>query len=307
MIFYHPWSDNVPSLEQYLAFVQTADRGSLTAAAKHLGCSLQSVSRALAALEDELGIELIRRTTRRMQLSPAGLVFHQRIKAALADIEHACAEASHESARIGGLFRVGASVMFAPNYVAPAVVGFLQRFPDLEIELVLADSVADLIAERLDVAIRIGDLSASSLKVRRLANLRRVVVASPIYLARHGEPRVPSDLARHACVVRTSGPEGDSWPMTIGGKPTNVAVRGTLRCNDAASANAAVVLGAGLGLAPLWQVRADLDQGRLGVVLAEFEPPSIPVQAVWPGNAGTPAKTRLFVDTIAAKLAAERL
>ncbi|MDR3516442.1 MAG: substrate binding domain-containing protein [Azospirillaceae bacterium] len=197
--------------------------------------------------------------------------------------------------------------MFAANHVTPAVVAFLQRFPDLEIELVLADAIVDLIEERLDVAIRIGNLGASSLKVRRLANLRRVIVASPIYLARHGEPHMPSDLSRHACVVRTFGPEGDSWPLTIGEKPTAVAVRGTLRCNDAASANTAVVSGAGLGLAPLWQVRADLDQGRLAVVLAEFEPPPIPVQAVWPGNAGTPARTRLFVDTIAARLAAERL
>lgn len=297
----------MPSLEQYAAFVETVERGSLTAAAKHLGRSLQSVSRALATLEDELGVELVRRTTRRMQPSPAGVIFHQRMKAALADIEHARAEATRENARIGGVFRVGASVLFAPNYVTPAAIAFLQRFPALEIDLVLADSIADLIEERLDVAIRIGDLKASSLKARRITQLRRVIVASPTYLARHGLPRTPSDLARHACVVRTFGPEGDSWPLTIDGNTTRIPVRGVFRCNDAASANVAVILGAGLGLVPLWQVRAELDQGRLELVLSDHEPPPVPVHAVWPGNAGTPARTRMFVDMLIARLSGERI
>lgn len=294
-------------LDDYRAFAEVLDRGSLTAAARQLGRSVQAVSRALLTLERELGAELVRRTTRRLQATPAGLLFHRRIKAVLLELDEARAEAALNDERIAGAFRIGASVLFASHHVTPAAVAFFQRYPALEIEMVLSDAMADLIKDRIDVAIRVGTTVSSTLKTRRLAMLRRVVVASPDYLARHGRPQTPGDLADHCCVVRTFGPEGDVWPLTIDGKQTPVAVRGSFRCNDAASANAAVVAGAGLGVAPLWQVRADLDLGRLEMVLGEFEPPAIPVQAVWPGNAGTPARTRLFVDSLAARLQTERL
>jgi DNA-binding transcriptional LysR family regulator len=295
------------SLEQYEAFIETVARGSLTAAAKHLNRSLQSVSRSLAALEHELGVELVRRTTRRLQPSTAGLVLYDRLRSALKDIADARAEAKRETTRIGGLFRIGASVQFAPNFIVPTAAAFLHRFPDVEIELVLSDALADLIEDRLDVAIRIGDLGASSLRSRTIARLRRVVVAAPAYLARHGSPRTPSDLSAHLCVVRTFGPEGDAWPLVLNGHAVRTAVKGTLRCNDAAAANAAVLHGAGIGLAPLWQVRRDIDDGRLELLLPEYEPRPIAVGAVWPGSAGTPARTRLFVEMLAHRLAGERL
>ncbi|HEX7389347.1 MAG TPA: LysR family transcriptional regulator [Acidiphilium sp.] len=295
------------SLEQYEAFVTAVEHGSLTAAARQLDRSLQSVSRALASLETELGVELVRRTTRHFQPTPAGFAFYQQIKPALGMLDAARAEASNQKKRIGGLFRIGAPVQFAPDHVTPAVVAFLQCYPEVEIDFVLSDGFANLIRDRLDVVIRIGELDASSLKARRLASLRRVVVAAPAYLARHGYPKTPSDLANHRCVVRTFGPEGDAWPLTIGGKAGRIAVHGALRCNEAASANAAVVHGAGIGLAPLWQVRPDLDQGRLELLLMENEPPPIPVHAVWPSSTKTPARTRLFVDMMARRLAGERI
>ncbi len=279
----------------------------MTAAAGRLGRSLQSVSRAIAGLETELGVELVRRTTRRLRPTPAGSAFYQRIKAVLADIDTARLEASRETTRIAGVFRIGASVLFAPTYVMPAAVAFLQRFPDVEIELVLSNTVADLIEDRLDIAIRIGDLSVSSLKARRIAWLRRVVVASPGYLARHGYPRTPADLAAHSCVVRTFGPEGDAWPLTLDGNEIRTRVSGALRCDDAASANAAVIHGAGIGLAPLWQVRPELDQGRLEIVLPGHEPPPVAVHAVWPGTAGLPARTKLFLDLLLQRLGGERI
>lgn len=295
------------SLERYRAFVEIVDRGSLTAAARHLGVSLQSVSRALTGLESDLGVELVRRTTRRLQPTAAGLAFHARIKAALTEIEHACAEIGRDSARIAGTLRVGAPVLFAPRYVVPACVAFLERHAGLEIELVLSDALANLVDDRLDVAIRIGEPGPPQLKIRPLAQLRRVMFAAPEYLARRGVLQRPEDLADHVCVVRTFGPDGDSWPIVIDGRLTRVPVRGTLRCNDATAANAAVAAGAGVGLAPLWQIQADLDRGRLTIVLAEFEPPPIPVQAVWLGAAGTPVRTRLFVEALVLHLASEGL
>src|SRR4051812_39619407 len=231
----------MPRLEQYAAFVETIERGSLTAAARHLDRSTQSVSRALATLEQELGVQLVRRTTRRLQPSPAGSIFYQRLKTALREIENARAEASRENTRIGGLFRVGAPLLFGRKYVTPVAVAFLRRFPELEIEFVLTNAVTDLIEERLDVSIRIGELNPSSLKARRLALLRRVLVASTSYLSRHGNPRTPSDLAKHLCVIRTFRPEGDTWALTVDGVPTRTPVRGVLRCNDAASAKEGVI------------------------------------------------------------------
>ncbi|MGO4713523.1 LysR substrate-binding domain-containing protein [Bradyrhizobium sp. 2TAF24] len=295
------------SIEQYEAFVETIDRGSLTAAAKRLNRSLQSVSRAIATLEEELGVELVRRTTRRLNPTPAGLTLHERLRAALKDINDARADAKRETARVSGLFRIGAPVRFAPNFVVPSAVAFQHKFPDLEIELALTDAFADMIEDRLDVAIRIGDLGAASLRSRKVAQLRRIVVAAPSYLARHGSPRTPDDLASHLCVVRTVGPEGDAWPLTVNGAVVRTAVKGAFRTNDAAAANVAVLHGAGIGLAPLWQVRQDIDDGRLEILLPEHQPPPIPVSAVWPGSVGTPARTRLFVDMLVHRLAGERI
>jgi len=295
------------SLEQYEAFVQTIERGSLTEAAKRLSRSLQSISRALATLENELGVELVRRTTRRLHPTPAGLMLYEKLRAALKDIEDARTEARQDADRVSGTLRVGASVLFAPNYIVPAATAFLQRFPDVEIELVLSDDLADLIEDRLDMAVRIGELGALSLRAKKLAQLRRVVVAAPSYLALRGYPETPSDLSSHLCVVRTFGPEGDTWPLTLGAETVHVTVKGRLRCNDAAAANAAVLHGAGIGLAPLWQVRPDIDAGRLELLLPRYEPPPIAVSAVWPASSGTPARTRVFIEMLSHRLAGERI
>jgi DNA-binding transcriptional LysR family regulator len=166
------------SLEQYRVLVAIMEGGSLTAAARALGCSLQTVSRSLGGLEAELGIELVRRTTRRMQPTAAGLRFYERVKRALRDIDEASGEAMRGTAEIFGLFRVGASVQFAPRYVVPAAAAFIARYPAVEIDLVLSDAVVDLLDSRLDVVVRIGEPGDSSLKSRLLAQLRRVVVAA---------------------------------------------------------------------------------------------------------------------------------
>ncbi|OLP54416.1 hypothetical protein BJF92_19315 [Rhizobium rhizosphaerae] len=295
------------TIEQYRAFVATIEAGSLTAAAQRLDCSLQTVSRSLISLEAELGVELVRRTTRRIQTTAAGISFYERIKAALVEIDDARREVLRGTSEIFGLFRVGASVQFAPRYIVPTTTAFIEHYPDVEIDLVLSDKIADLLEHKLDVVVRIGEPQSSSLKSRLLAKLRRVVVASPRYLARHGYPLKLTDLGEHSCVVRTFGPEGDLWPMTADGRVVRVPVKGRFRCNDAAAANAAVLQGAGIGLAPLWQVRSDIDQGLLELLLPEHEPPPVPVHALWPENSVTPARTRAFVDMLKQRMAGERI
>lgn len=182
-------------LGRYEAFVEIIERGSLSAAARRLDKSLQSVSRALATLEDELGVELIRRTTRRMHPTPAGFALYKRLKAALTEIDSAKVDAKRETATVSGLFRVGASVQFAPKFVVPSAVAFMRKFPEVQIDISLDDTIVDLIECRLDVAVRIGDLGASSLRSKKVGELRRVVVAAPEYLATHGTPQTPAELS----------------------------------------------------------------------------------------------------------------
>ncbi|MBI0475615.1 LysR family transcriptional regulator [Sphingomonas sp. MA1305] len=294
-------------LEHYRTFVAIIEAGSLTAAARRLDCSLQTVSRSLIGLEAEIGAKLVHRTTRRLQPTPAGTAFYERIRIALREIDEARSDVMRGASEIAGLFRVGASVQFAPRYVVPTTTAFVDRYPGVEVDLILSDALMNLIEHRLDVVVRIGEPASSSLKSRLLGKLRRVVVAAPQYLARHGRPSTPADLREHSCVVRTFGPEGDSWPVTEGAAVTKVAVKGRFRCNDAAGANAAVLQGAGVGLAPLWQVRSEIDQGLLEVLLPDHEPPPIPVHALWLENAAMPVRTRMFVDMLRHRMASERI
>jgi DNA-binding transcriptional LysR family regulator len=297
----------VDRIADFQAFVAIVDKGSLTAAAKQLGRSLQSISRSLATLEGDLGVELIARTTRRSAATEAGLAFYRRVGAALSEIEAAKLETSTRRSEPVGLLRITCSTVFAPLYVVPAVCAFLESHPKVDIDLDMSDGYVDLISQGFDLAIRIGELPDSSLKARRLADLRRVVFAAPDYFAKHGRPKVPGDLAGHQCLVRTSARDSDAWPFLVGGRLKAVKVAGRFRSSGALAVNEAAVQGLGIANAPLWQVRALVDRGVVELVLTRFEPPRVPVHAVWPATRLLPAKTQLFLNYLAARLKAERL
>jgi DNA-binding transcriptional LysR family regulator len=297
----------VDRIADFQAFVAIVDKRSLTAAAKQLGRSLQSISRSLATLEGDLGVELIARTTRRSAATEAGLAFYRRVGAALSEIEAAKLETSNRRSEPVGLLRITCSTVFAPLYVVPAVCAFLESHPKVDIDLDMSDGYVDLISQGFDLAIRIGELPDSSLKARRLADLRRVVFAAPDYFAKHGRPKVPGDLAGHQCLVRTSARDSDAWPFLVGGRLKAVKVAGRFRSSGALAVNEAAVQGLGIANAPLWQVRALVDRGVVGLVLTRFEPPRVPVHAVWPATRLLPAKTQLFLNYLAARLKAERL
>ncbi len=294
-------------IEDYQAFTTIIEKRSLTAAARHLGRSLQSVSRSLAALEHEVGVELIRRTTRRSNPTDAGLAFHRRLSAALAEIEAAKLETSNRRAEATGLLRIASATGFSPLYIVPALPEFLAAHPGVEVELELSDRFIDIIGEGYDLAIRIGELPDSALKARRLANSRRVVFAAPGYLAKHGRPRSPEDLARHQCIVRTASRVGNAWPFKVNGRVKTVKVAGRLRTSGAAAANMAAALGLGIAFGPLWQVKSLIDRGDVELILSRFEPPTIPINAVWPATKVLPARTQLFVEFLAARLQRQQL
>jgi DNA-binding transcriptional LysR family regulator len=294
-------------IEDYQAFTAIVEKQSLTAAARHLGRSLQAVSRSLAALERDLGVELIRRTTRRSNPTDAGLAFHQRLSAALAEIDAAKVETSNRRVEATGVLRIAGSTGFSPLYVVPALPEFLAAHPGVEVELELSDRYIDLIGEGYDLAIRVGQLPDSTLKARLLANSRRVVFAAPSYLAKHGQPRSPEDLARHQCIVRTAAQASNAWPFKVNGRAKTVKVAGRFRTSGAVAANAAAALGLGIASGPLWQVRSLLDRGAVELLLTRFEPPSVPIHAVWPATKLLPARTQLFVDFLAARLRKQQL
>ncbi|WP_157511152.1 LysR family transcriptional regulator [Frateuria sp. Soil773] len=293
----------VASLDDYRVFVAIVEQGNLTAAARHLRRSLQAVSRSLQALEHELGVELVQRTTRRAQPTAAGLAFHARIKAALADIDLARSALAEHGARIDGTLRIGGSTQFSAPYLVPLVAAFMERYPDVDVELAVADHRADLQREKLDAAVRLGELPDSRLHARQLGALPLVTIGAPGYFARHGRPQVPADLRRHACVVRRSAGEPQRWTYRRGQRRQQVDVRGRFSADNAAACNAAVLAGLGIGVAALWQVRGLLDQGRLETVLDAWQLPAQPVHIVWPPGRQLPARTRAFIDFAAARWA----
>ena len=272
----------MPSLSDYETFVAIIEAGNLTAASRRIGRSLQSVSRALANLEREVGTSLIRRTTRSMQPTDAGLLFYRRIKSALADIDSALVEAAERNGEVAGALRVGASSLFGPAFVVPAIAAFLRRHPAVDIELVLEDAYQDLFSAELDLAIRVGDLPDSGAMARRLGSLRQVAFAAPDYLLQRGRPTVPKDLKRHDCVIRTLSRSPQRWTFLTAGEAETVAVNARFRSGSAAACNEAVAQAIGIGIAPLWQIADLVDTGRVELLLTDHEPDPTPVHLVWP-------------------------
>jgi DNA-binding transcriptional LysR family regulator len=296
--------DRLDDLEAFLAVVEN---GSLTAAARHLRRSLQSISRSLAALERSVGVELVRRTTRRSNMTEAGHAFYHRVKPALMEINDARRKAADERSEPAGLLRIGAPVLFAATYMVPAVSAFMARYPGIEIALKVSDRKVDLLQEGLDLAVRIREMADSSLKARRLGELRVVAVGSPAYFSRYGRPKHPDDLTRHQCVLRHAEGDSETWTFRVGGRRKAVRVHGRFRSDSAAATHAAIASGLGIGLTPLWQVRRLIDEGTVEVILEDFEDTKIPIHAVWPASKIPLSRARLFVDLLAARLKRERL
>jgi DNA-binding transcriptional LysR family regulator len=294
--------DRLTDIEAFLAIVE---RGNLSAAARHLKRSLQSVSRSLAGLERSVGVELVRRTTHKTQITDAGEAFYRRVKPAFADIAEAKGEAAQLSAEPSGLLKIGAPVLLGPTYLVPLVARFLESYPKVEVELQLVDRFVDLIEENLDLAVRIGELGVSDLKARRIGRLRRVVFGAPSYLARFGRPNHPRDLVKHQCIFRSADRNAGTWQFLESGKPFSVKVAGRFHVNDAAASHAAVAAGLGISRAPLWQVQGLVDSGAAEVILAAFEHAPIPIHIVWPATRLPPARTRHFIDFLVKRLVLE--
>ncbi|NPT56259.1 LysR family transcriptional regulator [Paraburkholderia elongata] len=294
--------DALRDLETLVAIVE---EGSLTSAARRLGRSLQAVSRSLQVLERVHGSTLIVRTTRTSQPSAAGMRFYERVKGALTELELARTELAEEAHRLTGRLRINAPTLFGPQFIAPLAAEFLQRHPQLELSLDLSDEYRDPAETGADVTIRIGETPDSRLVARRIGTLRRVVFAAPAYLAEHGRPSHPRDLARHDCVVRTGVPNPGRWVFTSSdGHEITVNVAGRFDSNQVAAVNAGVLGGMGVGIAAFWQIQEWVESGRVEVLLADFQLTPLPLHAMWARTRRLPQRTRLLVDFLAVKLGA---
>ena len=215
------------------AFARVVEAGSFAGAATRLGVSVSSVSRLVADLETHLGSRLLNRTTRRISLTEAGRVFHERSVQLLADLEEAEASASEGAAVPRGTLRLSGPVTFGTEHIAPAVAEFMRRYPTVKLELELSDRIVDLVDEGFDAAVRIGAVRGQNLVARRVGTSRLLCCASPAYLATHGEPRTPEDLAKHACLLYQYAPQRDTWPFTgKDGEERRVRVSGPAYANN---------------------------------------------------------------------------
>ncbi|HKP58604.1 MAG TPA: LysR substrate-binding domain-containing protein [Polyangiales bacterium] len=296
--------DRLDDLEAFLAIVE---RGSQTAAAKGLRRSLQAIGRSLTALERSVGVELVRRTTRRSQPTEAGLALYHRLKPALLEIQEAKREAANKRSQPFGTLRIAAPVRFSAAFVVPTIREFVQRYPGIELDLRTSDRRVDLYEEKIDVAVRIRHLPDSGLRARRLGALRVVVFGAKSYLERYGRPREPNQLVRHQCIVRRTDPEGEKWLFRVRGKDVSIPVRGRFSTDDTNSVQEATALGLGLGRAPAWQIRPLLEQGKVDIVLEEFEAAKLPISAVSPATKLPLPQTKVFIDLLAARLKHEVL
>lgn len=292
------------NLEDLAVFVRIAAAGSLSDAARDLGISLTVVSKRLVRLEQALSVRLVNRSSRRVSLTDDGHNLLPRAREILIRVEEAEAALHARSTEASGILRITATVAFSSGQIAPRLGRFLARNPDLRIQLLSTDAMIDIVRDNVDVAIRQAVLPDSGLISRTIAPDRRVLVASPDYIARHGAPKVPQDLAGHRCIV-LGDPPVTEWTFERGASKTRIEVGWTLLANDGAAAQAACLGGAGIALKSIWDSREDLEAGRLVELLPGWVPPSMPIQAVFASRQNQPARIRAFVDFLQEELRIE--
>ena len=284
-------------------FVRVVERGSFSAVARELQTSQPTISKIFRGLETELGGRLIARSTRRLSLTDEGQRYYQQCLEILAAVD--AAEHSFQSGRetVAGPLRIGSSVSFGRLQIAPRLADFLQRYPQVQIDLQLSDGNQDLIAEGIDVTLRMGELNDSNLIARQIGTTHRVTVAAPGYLAQHGEPRTPLELLAHNCLQFNLLNSQNLWSYTKDGERQEVRIKGNAQSNNSEAIREMVLTGLGVALSPVWLFSEDLKAGRVVAVLPEYRPQSLPIHAVSPANRRQSARVRAFVDYLSDALA----
>jgi len=278
------------------AFTKVVAHGSFSEAARELRLSRSAVSKHVIDLEGALGVQLLNRTTRSASPTENGQAYYERCIAILADLQEADLLVGRLQAEPRGLLRVNAPMSFGTLHLGRAIAEFMERYPELQIQLILSDQLIDPVQEGFDVTLRIADLPSSNLIARKIVPAKRVVCASPSYLERRGMPQKPADLRAHDCLNyghlatgnqwKLTGPDGDHW----------IPIPWTLCTNNAEILRDAAVKGLGIALLPTFIAGADLQQGTLSTILADYKAPELSLYAIYPPNRHLAVKVRVFID-----------
>jgi DNA-binding transcriptional LysR family regulator len=260
-----------------------------------------SISRQINTLEEELGVRLLQRTTRSISLTEAGQIYFERISKILGDLEEAQSAITELQVSPKGILRLNVAIPFGERNIVPLIPEFLAMYPDLKIDLALEDRSIDLVEERVDLAIRIGRLGDSSIVARKLADNQFVVCANQQYLETHGSLDTPDDLTRHNCIINKNIHNSDTWQFRDGKSTQNISVSGNFLANTGGALYRAMLSGLGVAVLPTWFVGEDIKQGRLQVLLEDYEV-NLPamtdsaIYALYPAGQYLPPKVRVFID-----------
>ena len=288
--------------DEMAVFVNVVREGGFTAAAKALGLTPSAVSKQVARLESRLNVRLLNRTTRQLSMTDEGEAYFDRATAILSEIDELEAMVSDRRDTPRGTLRVSSSIAFGRHQIVPMMPEFLNAYPEVRLQLSLSDNLIDVVQEGFDVAIRIAELSDSSLVARRLATDRRIVCASPAYIAKYGAPRSPEALRDHNCLVVTNVPSMRDWAFSFGNAVRTVHVEGRFEANSGVAVREAALAGLGIAQLPAFMVAPDVRAGQLVSVLEGRVAPGRPIYAVYPHRRHLSPKVRVFIDFLVEKL-----
>ncbi|WP_213940841.1 LysR family transcriptional regulator [Pseudomonas sp. dw_612] len=295
--------DSVDKLNAMAIFVRVVERGSFSAVARELHTSQPTISKVLRALETELGGKLISRSTRQLSLTDEGQRYYSECRQILAAVD--AAEHSFQSGRetVAGNLRIGSSVSFGRLQIATRLPGFLNQYPQVQIDLQLSDQNQDLVSEGLDVSFRIGELGDSGLIARHIGTTHRVTVAAPDYLKHYQTPQTPQDLSQHNCLQFNLLNSQNLWVYERQNQRHEVRIRGNAQSNNSEAIREMVLGGLGIALSPVWLFSEDLKAGRVIAVLQDYTAQPLPIHAVSPANRRQSARVNAFVDYMSQALA----
>lgn len=285
-------------LDAMQAFVTVADLRGFAPAARKLKLSAPAVTRLIAALEQRLGVRLLQRTTRTVALTDAGSRYLERVRRILADVEEAEGAAESERSKPSGRLVISAPSGFGRLHVSPVVSAYLQRYPEVSAELRLEDRLINLVEDGVDLAVRIGNLADSTLVARHVGEMRRIVVAAPAYLKRHGEPKTPAQIADHQTIQFGASSASGEWRFVEGSDEFRLDVAPRFSSNSADAAIQYAEQGGGLTRVLAYQAADGIRRGALKIVLAKFEAGALPIHIVYPTSRLLSAKVRAFIDLV---------
>ena len=285
-------ANQLPAL---IAFVESVDGCSFSAAARSLGTTPSAISKRVAKLEDQLGVRLLQRTTRSLSLTPEGVAYYERVSRLLQELEDAN-DAIVSRSKPRGKLTISASLDFGQCFLVQALPAFLSQYPEIQVELQLSDRLVNLAAEGIDLAIRLGDLQDSSLIRRHLGRTQLVACASPAYLATHGTPQSPQDLVHHNCMCYLFEGHPQPWEFLIEGEWQAIPVSGSLNSDNGEALKHATLAGIGLARLLGFQAQADIRQGRLIPLFLPQTPPGLAVQAVFTHRRNLSPRVQVMLD-----------